>query len=187
MRAFSSSRASTRRPRIRSAVLVAATTGSAPSPVAGRSAAARAARWWRDTPARRCRSCSGAVKLRWRIWFRAWILAERADRLATTSARIASTFPSRDLAAPQARPDSAARAASTASSGPGLAGPSAGLAAGAVHLNHLHPRRPQEPGQARAIGSGALHPGPGHRPEPRQPAQQLTVPGRGGGKLRHRQ
>ena len=32
----------------------------------------------------------GAVKLRWRIWFRVWILAERAGRLAT-SARIAAT------------------------------------------------------------------------------------------------
>jgi len=62
----------------------------------------------------------GAVKPRWRIWFRAWILAERAGRLATISARIASTFPSRDLAAPQARPDNAARAASTASSGSDL-------------------------------------------------------------------
>jgi len=45
---------------------------------------------------------------------------ERADRLATTSTRIASTFPSRDLAAPHARPDSAARAASIASSGSDL-------------------------------------------------------------------
>jgi hypothetical protein len=33
-------------------------------PPTGRSAAARAARWWRDTSARRHRSCSGAVKLR---------------------------------------------------------------------------------------------------------------------------
>jgi hypothetical protein len=36
-------------------------------------------------------------------------------------------------------------------------------------------------------GAGALHPGPGHRPEPRQPAQQVTVPGQGGRKLRHSQ
>ena len=61
MRAFSSFRASTRRPRIRSAVLVAARTGSAPSRQLGRSAAAWAASCWRETSLRRCRSCSGAV------------------------------------------------------------------------------------------------------------------------------
>jgi hypothetical protein len=43
----------------------------------------------------------------------------------------------------------------------GLPGPPAGLAAGPVHLDHRHPRRPQEPGQARSAGAGALHPDPG--------------------------
>lgn len=134
--------------------MVASITGPVPSlMLPGRRAAAFAASCWRDTPASRCRSSSGAVKLRWRIWFRTWILVERADRLATTSARIASTFPSRDLAAPRARPDSAARAASIASSG-------------SVHLDDLDPGLAQKPGQARAVGAGALHPDPGHLPEP---------------------
>jgi tetratricopeptide (TPR) repeat protein len=46
-----------------------------------------------------------------------WVRSERAVRLATISARIASTAPSRPLGAPRARPDCAARAALTASSG----------------------------------------------------------------------
>ncbi len=59
------------------------------------------------------------------------MLTDRAGRLATTSALMASTFPSRVLAAPQARPDIAARAASMASSGSDLP-PSAGLAVAAL-------------------------------------------------------
>jgi hypothetical protein len=54
-----------------------------------------------------------------------------ALRLATISARIASTAPSRPLGAPRARPDCAARAALTASSGPGLA-----LAATVTRFGH---------------------------------------------------
>jgi hypothetical protein len=48
------------------------------------------------------------------------ILASRAERLATTRALIASTFPSLALPAPCARPDSSARAPSTASAGSDL-------------------------------------------------------------------
>lgn len=47
-------------------------------------------------------------------------MVERAERLATTSALIASTLPSLALPAPCARPDSAARAASMASTGSDL-------------------------------------------------------------------
>src|ERR671918_704832 len=107
--ASSSSRAKTRRPRTRMAVLVAVVTGSPPA--RERSPAATPARWSRLTPRIRSRSSSGAVNPRWRIWLSDLILVERADRFATTSARIASTLPSRDLPAPWARPDSAARAA----------------------------------------------------------------------------
>ena len=135
----------------------------------------------------RARSSSGPVKLRCRIWFRVMILAGRADRPATTSARIASTFPSRVLAAPLARPDSAARAASMASSGPGLAGPAARLPARPVHPGHGYPGRPQVTGQSRAVRAGAFHAGPGHRPGPGQPARQPPVPGQGSGELRYSQ
>jgi hypothetical protein len=45
------------------------------------------------------------------------VRSERALRLATISARIASTAPSRPLGAPQARPDKVARPALTASGG----------------------------------------------------------------------
>src|SRR5712692_10987804 len=50
----------------------------------------------------------------------AWVRSERALRLVTISARIASTAPSWPLGAPRARPDCAARAALTASSGSDL-------------------------------------------------------------------
>ena len=53
-----------------------------------------------ESPCRDWRISSGAVNPRWRIWFRALILVSRAERLATTSARIASTLPSLVLAAP---------------------------------------------------------------------------------------
>ena len=63
----------------------------------------------------RSRSSSGAVKPRWRIWFKHVIRASRPERLAMSSARIASPLPSAVLATPVARPDSTARAASMAS------------------------------------------------------------------------
>ena len=53
-------------------------------------------------------------------WLIVWTRSERALRLATISARIASTAPSRPFGAPAARPDWAARAALTASSGSDL-------------------------------------------------------------------
>jgi hypothetical protein len=49
-----------------------------------------------------------------------WVRSARALRLATISARIASTEPSRPFGAPRARPDCAARAALTASRGSDL-------------------------------------------------------------------
>ena len=61
-----------------------------------------------------CRDTKG------RIWFRHVIRASRPERLATSSARIASTLPTAVLATPLARPDSTARAASMASSGSDL-------------------------------------------------------------------
>ncbi len=63
---------------------------------------------------------SGPVTIRARAWLMAWVRSERALRLATISARIASTAPSRPFGAPLARPDCAARAALTASRGSDL-------------------------------------------------------------------
>jgi hypothetical protein len=70
--------------------------------------------------ANRARSSSGPVRTSALAWLIAWVRPERALRLATISAWIASTAPSRPFGAPRARPDWAARAALTASSGSDL-------------------------------------------------------------------
>ena len=67
-----------------------------------------------DPPAQlanRSRRSSGPVRIRARARLMAWVRSLRALRLATISARIASTAPSRPFGAPLARPDCAARAA----------------------------------------------------------------------------
>ena len=101
-----------------SAALVAAVTGSAErvgrSPLGGGDELGD-----REALERLC-SWSGALKVSWRIWVSALIRASRAERLATTRTRMASTEPSLLLAVPWARPDRAARAASTASRGSDL-------------------------------------------------------------------
>lgn len=153
--ARSASSATIRRPRTLIAVLVANTTGS--PPVRGRRLAASSPRWARGTPARRSRRSSGPQNPRWRIWFSAAILASRAERRATTNARIASMLPSRLLGWPAARPDSAARAASIASAGSDLpvlrrAGGSGGP-----------PRPPRHPGRP---GTGRCPPHTTRRPRP---------------------
>ena len=51
------------------------------------------------------RMSSGPVTSSALAWLMVWVRSERALRLATISARIASTAPSRPLGAPQARPD----------------------------------------------------------------------------------
>ena len=86
----------------------------------------------------------------------AWVRSWRALRLATISDRIASTAPSRPFGTPAARPDKAARAALTASSGPGLAVPAPVLPAGPVNLHDPDAARREVPGQASAVAAGAL-------------------------------
>ena len=66
------------------------------------------------------RSSSGAVEMRLRIWLRAWVRLPLAERRATRSTRMASTFPSLVLADPVASPPWADRAAATASWGSDL-------------------------------------------------------------------
>ena len=63
---------------------------------------------------------SGPVMINALAWLIAWVRCARAVRLATISARMASTWPSRPRGAPDARPDRAALAALTASSGSDL-------------------------------------------------------------------
>ena len=108
------SRNSTRRPSSRNATR---TAYPAASPGRGRSAAMAPARAAAECRASRARRSSGPVRISERAWPLAWVRSLRALRLATISARIASTAPSRPLGAPAARPDCAARAALTASSG----------------------------------------------------------------------
>jgi hypothetical protein len=61
-----------------------------------------------------------AVTIRALAWLIVWVRSAAALRLTTISARMASTVPSRPLGAPRARPDWAARAALTESSGSDL-------------------------------------------------------------------
>ncbi len=103
----------TRRPSVSNASFVAYRTTSVPR--LGRNAAAVRRQRPRETSRRRSRSSSGAVKPRWRIWFRHLMRVSRAERFATSNTRIASTLPSAVFAIPDARPDNAARAASIAS------------------------------------------------------------------------
>src|SRR6266566_8216561 len=112
-----------------------------------------------------------------------WVRSARALRLATISARIASTEPSRPFGAPRARPDCAARAALTASRGPGLALPAPVLAVGAVDLDDPDAGGGDVAGQAGPVAAGALDADQADGPEPAQPAQQPGVAGRGDGEL----
>src|SRR5271165_4760507 len=114
----SASRTWTRWANEHSAALVAAVTGS--GALLARRSAHSATKAVTVRPFRRERSSSGAVNTRWRIWTMAFTRAWRAERLATTSTRMASTPPSLDLHAPAARPLMTARAASTASRGSDL-------------------------------------------------------------------
>ena len=125
----------------------------------------------------------GPVRTRARAWLIVWVRSERALRLATISARIASTVPSRPFGAPRARPDCAARAALTASSGSDLPCPAPVLAVRAVHLHHPDAGPGDVAGQASAVAAGALDPDQADGPEPAQPVQQAGVTGRGGREL----
>ena len=114
-----------------------------------------------------------------------WVRSARALRLATISARIASTAPSRPFGAPRARPDCAARAALTASSGSDLPCPAPVLPVRAVHLHDPDTGRGDVAGQAGAVAAGPLDPDQADGPEPAQPVQQPRITGRGGRELLH--
>src|SRR5262249_24958612 len=154
---------------------------SEPSPATSSAGACRA---------NRARRSSGPVMISARAWPLVWIRSERALRLATISARIASTCPSRPFGAPAARPDWAARAALTASSGPGLAPPPPVLPrrprarpAGTLHPPPPPPGRGEAPGQAGPVTAGPFDADQAPRADPAQPAQQLGIASRGGREL----
>jgi hypothetical protein len=155
-----------------SAVFVAKVTGS--EPARGPKPAA-APRCWREMPLKRSRSSSAAVKPSWRIWLRVLILVDRALRLATPNALIASTLPSLDLPAPWARPDSAARAASIASAGSDLP----------VRRRACRLGRSTSTTSTPALRNRRAN--PGNRAERSQPAHQLVVAGAGGLEALHAQ
>ena len=104
----------------------------------------------------------------------AWVRSERALRLATISARTASTAPSRPFGAPRAWPDWAARAAPTGSSGSDFLD-GAGPVGRTAYLDDLDAGGRQVAGQAGAVAAGALDPDQAHRPESAQPAQQPAL------------
>jgi hypothetical protein len=138
--------------------------------------------------AKRARRSSGPVKIRALAWPFVWVRSPAALRPPAIGARIASAAPSRPFGAPRARPDCAARAARaalTASSGPGLALPTAVLPTGAGRFYDPDAGRSDVPGRARAVASGPLDAGQGDGPEPAQPAEQAGVSARGGGELVH--
>ena len=134
-------------------------------------------------PANRARRSSGPVTIRDLAWPLVWVRSERALRPSAISARIASTAPSRPLGAPRARPDWAARAALTASSGSDLPGPAAVLAVRTARLHDPDASRGDTTGQARAVTAGPFDPGQAGGPEPAQPSEQVSVAGRGNREL----
>ena len=80
-----------------------------------------------------------------------------AERQATCSTRIASTSPSRLFGRPNAWPDSAARAAATASTGSDLPFAASDLPVRSIDLDDADPGSGQMPAQPGAVGPGAFH------------------------------
>ncbi len=108
---------------------------------------------------------------------RAW----RAERLATTRTRMASTAPSLDLGLAARSTTQGGPGGFDGVEGVGLAAAPALLAVGSVDLDDLDASPAQVAGQARAIGAGALNADLGDVAERLEPAQQRLVAGRIGG------
>ena len=152
---------------------MAAVTGS--DDLVDRSLAASATSAVTERPFRREWSWSGAVIPRWRIWTMAFTRACRAERLATTRTRMASTGPSLVLPAPEARPLMAARAASTASSGSDLPWLRRDCRLGRLTSTTSTPLRRRNRAEPHPIGAGALDADLGHLAEALEPGQQRLV------------
>jgi hypothetical protein len=113
-RIFWARKNSARRPSSRNVASVVKRTMSG-SVRRGLSAAVVLTRVIGDSPMKRARISSGAVKVTWRIWLRTEIHSFAAERLAMVSTLIASMLPVRDFGVPVAVPVKAARAAEIAS------------------------------------------------------------------------
>ena len=116
--------------------------------------------------------------MRDRAWLMVWIRSERAVRLATISARIASTCPSRPFGAPAARPDWAARAALTASSGSDLPRRRRSCRSARSTSTTRMPGRGDVPGQPGTVTAGPFDVGQAHGTEPAQPLHQAGIASR---------
>ena len=135
--------------------------------------------------ANRARRSSGPVRIRALAWLIVWVRSPRALRLATISARIASTAPSRPFGAPRARPDCAARAALTASSGSDLPCRRRSCRSERSTSTTRTPAAAMWRARPGAVAAGPFDPDQADGPEPAQPAQQAGVAGRGGRELLH--
>jgi len=156
---------------------------TATSPGRGRSDASPVTRAAGVCRVNRARRSSGPVRIRALAWPFVRVRSPAAPRRATISARIASTAPSRPFGAPRARPDCAARAALTASSGPGLALPAPVLPVRADCPDHPDASSGDMAGQSGAVAAGPFDTGQGDGPEPAQPARQPGIAGRRGREL----
>src|SRR6266516_1183746 len=152
-------------------------------PGRGRSAASSATRPAGAWLVNRARTSSGPVKIRARAWLMAWVRCARAVRLGDHQRPDRPGHAITSSGRPDARPDWAARAALTASRGPGLARPPAVLPVRAVHPGNPDPGRGDVPGQASAVAAGALDADHAHRAKPPQPGQQPGIAVRGSGEL----
>ena len=131
----------------------------------------------------RARRSSGPVRSRALAWPFVRVRSPAALRRATISARIASTAPSRPFGAPRARPDCAARAALTASSGSDI--PCRRRSCRSERSTPAHPDAScgDMASQSGAVTASPFDAGQGDGPEPAQPAQQAGIASWGGREL----
>ena len=128
------------------------------------------------SPLSRTRRSSGAVITRWRSW-PVVLDPDRTGRTLRDQQR-AECF---DVAGAALRValarglDSAARAASIASSSSDLPLRRRSCRFGTVDLDHRDPRRREVPGQAGTVGAGAFDPDPLDRAERPQPRRQRVI------------
>jgi len=136
--------------------------------------------------ANRVRRSSGPVTTSALAWLIVWTRSERALRVATISARIASTA----VAALRRAPGPAGLGGPGGADGIqriGLALPATVLTAGTVDLDDPDAGRGDVAGQARAVATRTLDADQGDGPEPAPPAQQARVAARGSRELLHAQ
>ena len=133
--------------------------------------------------ANRARRSSGPVRTSALAWLMVRVRSPAALRLATIRVRIASTAPSRPLGAPRARPDCAARAALTASSGSDLPCRRRSCRSERSTSTTRMPAAVMWRARPGAVTAGPFDADQAHGAEPAQPAQQAGVAGRGGGEL----